>query len=229
LLSDAERAAPGTKVGQFGKPIRFHFVDQGEMMNQERMQILEMVETGRISTEEALQLLEALEKAPPSGEAGAAEEQKARPADVPNTGDWWLYPTIAGAVVMGVGAPLLALGFTGKAAIVWSILCGWIPFSIGLAILTIGVWSRNARWLYLHITNTRSGTRSFSIGLPLPLTLAARVLRMLRPYVPQLKGTGVDEAILALRDGLSEEEADQPFYIDVHDDDGGERVQIYIG
>jgi hypothetical protein len=46
---------------------------------------------------------------------------------------------------------------------------------------------------------------------------------MIRPYVPQLEGTGVDD------DGLGGETDDQPVYIDVLDDDDGEHVQIYIG
>jgi hypothetical protein len=47
--------------------------------------------------------------------------------------------------------------------------------------------------------------------------------------VPQLEETGVDETILALRDGLGDKADDLPVYIDVLDDDDGEHVQIYIG
>jgi hypothetical protein len=183
---------------------------------EERTQILKMVEAGQISTEEALQLLDALNGAEPSD--GVEVE-----ADIPNTSSLWLYPTIVGAVVMAVGAPLMALGLTGQVAIFWAVSCGWIPFFIGLAILTLGVWSRNARWFYLRISNAHSGKRSLALGFPLPLTLAAWVLRMIRPYVPQLEGTGVDD------DGLGGETDDQPVYIDVLDDDDGEHVQIYIG
>jgi hypothetical protein len=39
----------------------------------------------------------------------------------------------------------------------------------------------------------------------------------------------VDEAILALRDGLSDQADDQPLYINVSDDGDGEQVQIYVG
>jgi hypothetical protein len=44
--------------------------------------------------------------------------------------------------------------------------------------------------------------------------------------VPQLQDTGVDEVILALRESRKRNE---PLFIDVQDEEDGERVQIYIG
>jgi hypothetical protein len=206
-------------------------------MSKERMQILKMVEAGQISTEEALQLLEALGETASADEEevaaipleGVETEAEAPPAaNLPNPRAWWVYPTAVGAVVMAIGAPLVALGLTGRAALFWALFCGWIPFFIGLAILTLGVWSRSARWLHLRVKNTRSGKHSFALSLPLPLTLSAWALKIIRPRVPQLQETAIDEAILALRDGAVEGD-DQPFYIDVQDDEGGEQVLIYIG
>lgn len=198
-------------------------------MGEEQKQILKMVQNGQISSEEALKLLDALEEEQPSDEIESKENQVTPPDATLDTSNAWLYPVGAGAVVMAIGAPLMALNFTGKIAIFWSLFCGWMPFFIGLAILTLGVWSRNARWFHLRISDAHSGERTFALSLPLPLTLAAWVLRLIRPYVPQLRETGVDEAILALRDGLSDQEDDQPFCINVRDDDDGEHVQIYIG
>jgi hypothetical protein len=62
--------------------------------------------------------------------------------------------------------------------------------------------------------------------LPLPLGLAAAAVRLARPFVPQLRDTAVDEAMLALRDGL---EGSEDITIDVQDDDQGESVQIDFG
>jgi hypothetical protein len=198
-------------------------------MSEEQKKVLEMVQAGQLSAEEALGLLEALDGTAPSDESEIEYEQPVTPDDVPNVGNTWLYLVGAGAMVMAIGAPLMALNFTGKVAIFWSLLCGWIPFFIGLAILTLGVWSRSARWFHLRISDTSSGKNSFVLSLPLPLTLAAWVLRLIGPFVPQLKETGVDEAILALRDGLSDQADDQPLYINVSDDGDGEQVQIYVG
>jgi hypothetical protein len=199
-------------------------------MSEDRLQVLKMIEAGQISTEEAVRLLDALNGQAPSEELEPEieEEHETPPTDPPSVGSWWLYPTAAGAVVMAIGAPLIALGLTGGAAIFWAIFCGWIPFFIGLAILTLGFWSRSARWFHIRINDTHSGSRTFALSLPLPLTLAAWVLRIIRPYVPQLKETAVDEIILSLRDATSDRD-DQPLYIDVQDDDEGEQVLIYIG
>lgn len=207
-------------------------------MSKERMQILKMIEAGQISTEEGLQLLEALGETAPSEESEVVAlpleeaefeaEAAGSPTDFPNLGAWWIYPTAVGAIVMAIGAPLVALGISGRAALFWAIFCGWIPFLFGLGILTLGVWSRNARWLYLRVKNRHSGKPNFTLSLPLPLTLTAWVLRIIRPRVPLLRETAIDEAILALREGTAEGD-DQPFYIDVQDDEGGEQVLVYIG
>jgi hypothetical protein len=196
--------------------------DRGDR-NAERMSILNMVESGQISTEEALQLLEALNQPEATGET-RSDEWETSPTDAPQSGDWWIYPTAAGAVVMAVGAPLLALGITGRAPILLALFCGWTPFLIGLATLTIGVWSRGARWLYLRIENVAASRRTIAFGFPLPLTLSAWIMRIIRPLVPQISDVPVEEMILALRDTDGE-----PIYIDVQDDDDDEHVRIFIG
>ena len=63
-------------------------------------------------------------------------------------------------------------------------------------------------------------------SFPLPLTLAAWALRIAQPFVPRLADTGVDDLLIALRDG---ELGDEPIAIDVQDDDRGEHVQVYFG
>ena len=198
-------------------------------MSDERTRVLEMLQAGKLSAEEAMQLLDALKGADRASDVVEEDAPETPPADLPTVGSLWLYPTIAGAVVMALGAPLMALGLTGQAATFWSLFCGWIPFFVGLAILTLGVWSRTARWLHLRITNERSGKRAFVLSLPLPLTLTAWVLKVARPFVPQLRETGVDETILSLRDGWGDKGDDAPLVVDVHDDDEGEHVQVYIG
>jgi hypothetical protein len=64
------------------------------------------------------------------------------------------------------------------------------------------------------------------IALPLPLGPVAWVLRVARPFVPQLEETGADEVILALRDEIR---AGRPFRIEVDEGEGGEQVQVYFG
>jgi hypothetical protein len=197
--------------------------DDRDDRNAERMSILNMVESGQISTEDALQLLEALNQSEMSGETEPYEWETSS-ADAPQSGDWWIYPTAAGAVVMAVGAPLLVLGIMRTTPILLAFCCGWTPFLIGLAILTIGVWSRGARWLYLRIENADASRRTIAFGFPLPLTLSAWIMRIIRPFVPQISDVPVEEMILALRDNDGE-----PIYIDVQDEDDDEHVTVFIG
>ena len=56
--------------------------------------------------------------------------------------------------------------------------------------------------------------------------MAARLLRLAQPFVPQLAETGVDDLLIALRDA---EIDDEPLFIDVQDEENGEHVQLYFG
>jgi hypothetical protein len=192
-------------------------------MSEDRRAILNMVESGQISSDEAVMLLDALNQKDTTSRVETAEIS-ARPADVPAPGNWWVYPTAGGAVVMAIGAPLVALGIIGQSALFLVLCCGWIPFLIGLAILTVGVWSRSARWLYLRIEDADRSKRTIAFGFPLPLTLSAWVMRIIRPFIPQIRDLPVEEMILAVRDGDGE-----PIFIEVQDDDDDEYVMIFIG
>ena len=86
------------------------------------------------------------------------------------------------------------------------------------------LWSRRAPWLHVRISE--EGKRKLTLSFPVPLTLAAWVVRIIKPFVPQLKETGVDELILALRDSGVRGE---PISIDVQDDEAGEQVEVYFG
>jgi hypothetical protein len=78
----------------------------------------------------------------------------------------------------------------------------------------------------LHVRVSEGDSRKVAFSFPVPLALAAWGIRVAQPFVPQLRETGVDDLIVALRDSTSEGE---PFFIDVQDDEEGERVQVYIG
>ena len=196
-------------------------------MNDDRLQVLKMLETGQLSTDEAIELLDALNGKTPRLTETPATHGDFR-EDTPQVGSWWLVPTGIGAVVMALGTPLLALGLSGRSPVFWALCCGWMPFLIGLTVLTIGVWSRTARWLHLRIRNAQTGKMTFAISMPLPLTIAAWVIRLIRPFVPQIQDIAVEEMIVAVRDGWSTGD-EEPIFIEVQDDDDGEHVLIYIG
>jgi hypothetical protein len=76
----------------------------------------------------------------------------------------------------------------------------------------------------LRIEDADRSKRTIAFGFPLPLTLSAWVMRIIQPFVPQLKDLPVEEMILAVRDGDGE-----PIFIEVQDDDDDEYVMIFIG
>ncbi len=194
-------------------------------MSVERTRILEMLESGKVSAEQAIELLNALNGVEP---AVRVDEVQTLPPDLPRPGSGWTYLVAVGAVVMAVGAPFVVLGLANRVAIFWALLCGWMPFLAGLAVLTLGFWARDARWLHLRVSRRGGKFRSLGLSLPLPLALAAWTLGVLRSRTHWLQGTGIDEAILALQEGLGDKDG-QPIYLDVSNDGGGEHIQVYFG
>ncbi len=197
-------------------------------MSEERKKILEMVSSGRISPEQAATLLNLVAEA----EEGniKTEPEQPLPVEAPraSTGralarPFWLYPLAGGLILVVVGTVVVASMRQQQRVNVWTWLCGWIPLFVGLAVATLAAWARTAHWIHLRVRNHGKGV---ALSVPLPLGLAAAVVRVARPYVPRLRDTGVDEAILALREGL---QGNEDITIDVQDDDEGESVQILFG
>jgi hypothetical protein len=208
----------------------------------ERMQILQMIEEKQISAEEGIKLLEALSSADESAtedvlsiekettsEAGRVEgegpeETVAAPApslEPENLRQLWLIPLAAGGLSATIGLAITLLIQVASPGSFF-LTCGLMPFLLGLAIIVLAFWSRTARWLYVRIR----GEQRFTLGFPLPLRLTGWVLRLVRPYVPQLEETALDEVILSLNEGLTGEGG---LYVDVQDDERGEHVQVFIG
>ena len=217
-------------------------------MSDERMHILRMIEEQQISSDEGIQLLEALfagEEAavdqidsrdegepgpsPPAvgkltAEGELSEETVAprtAPPDFSGFHNLWLIPLVAGGFLSAVGLGFIVLIQTASPGSFF-LLCGGIPLLLGLMTILLAFWSRTARWLHVRVR----GEQRISLSFPLPLRLAGWVLRLARPYVPQLEETGLDEVILALDESLVGEEG---FYVDVQDGEDGEQEQVYIG
>jgi MFS family permease len=191
-------------------------------MEEERLRILEMLGAGDITPEQAAELLGALDT---SEEAAGAGPPSLPPAELRENrwARFWIYPLMVGGIVLILGALIMGLVYSTDAARGWRV-CGWLPMILGLGVMLIAWWTRSATWLHLRVREEDGQKVAFSF--PLPLTLAAWVLRLAQPFVPQLKDTGVDDLIIALRQGKSRNE---PLFINVEDDEKGESVEIYIG
>jgi len=195
-------------------------------MSEEKRKILEMVESGRITAEEAARLLDLVDEEP-SSIAQAAEtepvvEGAAGSADEPRVRPYWRQALFGGAVVMIVAGAVLADAYQRSGVTVWTWVFGWIPLFLGLAIVTVASWARTARWVQMHF---EGGDEQASLSFPLPLGPGASIIAMLRPLVPQMQRDGMDQLILALREGLPD---DEPVAIEIDNQEKGEYVRILI-
>lgn len=192
-------------------------------MEEEHRQILKMVAEAKITVEEAARLLEAVEpqEIEEQGQASAPAATPVAPGS--NWAHFWIYPLMAGGIVLILGAMIVSLVYTIDAARGW-LVCGWLPMILGTIVILLAGWSRQARWIHLRITE--QGKRKMALSFPLPLSLTAWVLRIAQPFVPRLKETGVDDLIIAVRDHVTQ---DVPLFMEVQDDPDGERVELYIG
>ncbi len=199
-------------------------------MSEERRKILEMVQGGTVTPEQGAALLDLVSDSAAAGADQAAPVDTAssgrprgRPDWVARTRHYWIYGLGAGMTVMLAGGAVVSASYQQQRITPWTWLVGWIPFSVGLATVTIATWARTAPWIHLRVLSPSD--RVF-VGFPVPLRLAALVLSIARRWIPKLRDTTIDEAILVLADGLAD---DQPIVIDVDETDKGEHVQIYIG
>ncbi|MGE5222969.1 MAG: SHOCT-like domain-containing protein [Omnitrophica WOR_2 bacterium] len=246
----------------------------------ERMQILAMIESGQITVNEGLELLNSLdnpnpteqpaEPSLPGGEAlpedpanreqalpgeeplpaSGSEPQPVMPegvrmnegtVDQPETADkplppvpsidadierwrgfWWI-PFWIGAGVTVLGGLLMYLALQASGFGFW-FACAWFPFLLGVLILAFAAASRYMRWLHVRIQQ-KSGEwpQRISISFPLPLSWIAWLLRTFGKWIPNMGNINLDQMVLALEHATPE----APFYVDV--DEGGERVQVFIG
>lgn len=200
------------------------------MMNDERMQILERISRGEIDAAEGMRLLEGLAGGeaeermtvidPPPATSGPSE------AEIAQWKRWWSIPFVAGLVVTVLAGLLMGSAIRASGYGFW-FFCLWVPFALGVALITMAWTSRTSRWLHVRInTGQDEWPRRIAFSVPLPVRFTAWLLRVISPHVPQLRNTALDELILALDDTTS---ARTPLYVDVADGEGGERVQVFIG
>ena len=204
----------------------------------ERMHILQMIEDGKITAAEGLRLLNALSGAKPEAQGGGAEPAPDAPPPaaepsppVPDMGkwrQWWLIPLWIGLAITVCGGLVMYWAYAVGGFNFW-FACATLPFIFGVLVTALASASRTSRWIHVRVNRGEAaddGPKNIRISFPLPIRLAAWFLRVFAPFIPKLRDTGVDELILALEDSTSPE---NPLFVDVHEGEGGERVQVYIG
>ena len=200
-------------------------------MNEEQKRILKMVETGQISAKEGADLLSQVSDDPEEGSRPLSQDPQAPTAAEQHDGDklraqaqpFWLCVLFVGLLSLLLGGSIVTAMYAQGRVDVWTWLCGWLPLSVGLLVVTLAAWSRTAPWIHLRVMDRDD---HITISLPLPLGLTAVVLRLARRFVPRLRDSGIDKAMTVLGDGLRD---GQPLTVEVNDEDEGDHVQIYIG
>jgi len=205
------------------------------MSAEERKKILQMVADGKISAEEAATLMRALdepaeeeieviEAAPGSGGAGsgAAEFEEVRRRAM----RFAFIPLWIG-IILTVLSAWWMYSIQQNAGLNFWFFCMTMPFLFGILLIVLGAGSGSARWLYVNVDRTyqHEWPRNITIALPLPLGLVGWFLKNFGSYINGMDRTTIDEVLMAISLTKS---VSEPLIINANDD-GGERVQIFIG
>lgn len=201
------------------------------MSTEDRMRILQMIEDGQISAAEGLQLLTAL----PAEEPTVIPPPPPRPRPTPSPTppefsywrNWWLIPFGIGVGIVVLGASLMAWAYNASGGLSFWFACAAFPFTIGVIVMALAAASRASKWIHIRIKSQKGkGPRNLALSFPLPVRPVAWFIRTFGQQIPALQRTAVDEMLLALDESAT---GDNPVYVDVHDEDDGEHVQVYIG
>jgi hypothetical protein len=215
------------------------------MTDQERNQVLKMIEEGKITPEQGLTLMQALEQEGPELEpnpapviAPAVEEAQNSSSAQSSEPDphierrkrtarrLWQIPLWAGIFITVLSALGMYAIMRGPGMNFWFYFL-LLPLLLGVALTALAAGSRAARWIYVDV-HQQPGEHPGHIflGFPLPLKLTAWFLRTFGPMIPDLQKTNVDEIIQVIESGFTGKE---PLVVHVDEGEGGERVQVYIG
>jgi len=209
----------------------------------ERLEILEMIQKGTISPEEGMKLIEAIGESWENSEmeyslAKAELESSFEPIDADeysqevdqdhfnNLKSWWIIPFWIGVAITIMGGSLMYWAWSTY-GIGFGFVAAWIPFLIGVGLLALGWNSRTGPWLHIRIQQ-KPGEKpeKIAISFPIPNRFFAWSLRTFGSFLPNMNLSGADEILLALG---NYSQGDTPLTIDVDDSDDGEKVRIYIG
>lgn len=203
-----------------------HHETETKPHEQERLMVLDMLNTGKITMDEAEKLLGTLSK--PTDEVEAvtpsdSNEEALPDLDLPNLERLWMYP--------------FGIGITSLVSFWWLFrkvggLLGFVfffPLVVFSGVLTVvGFTSRHGHWLHIRI-QAKDGTK-IKFSIPLPLQLSSQILKRLAPVITNYTDEAMPfspedmaDMINMMGDELS---AENPLIVRV--DEGNEKVLVYI-
>lgn len=215
------------------------------MTDQERAQVLKMIEEGKITPQEGLRLMQTLEETHAEDEIQAVETETGEKSGREAQAEWSALdadPRIAGVksaarrlwqipLWIGVGVTVLSAAgmywiMQGAGTNFW-LYCLTLPLLLGVGIIAAAVGSQKARWIFVDVQQKPGDhPQRIFLGFPMPLKLTAWFLRNFGHYIPSLEKTNIDEVIQVVETGFS---SDEPLIVNVDEGDEGERVRVFIG
>jgi hypothetical protein len=212
------------------------------MSSEERKKILQMVADGKISAEQAASLMKALEEdvAPAAVEllereaTSDAAGSDASAAHAPEFEDVKARARRFAMIPLWIGVFMAVLSAWGiyavqqNAGMNFWFYCLLFPLFFGVLLIVIGAGGQSSRWLYVNVDRRQAadGPKNITLGFPLPLSLTAWFLRTFGQNIHGMQSTNVDDIIQILD---TTKKSGEPFIVNVHDDEDGENVQVYIG
>jgi len=205
------------------------------MSAEERRKILQMVADGKISAEEAATLMRSLEESAEeeievieaeSGSGGAGSDAQEFDQVRRRAMRFAMIPLWVG-VILTVLSAWWMYSVQKNAGLNFWFFCLSMPFLLGILLIALGAGSGSSRWLYVNVDRSHQADwpKNITIALPLPLGLVGWFLKNFGSHIEGLKKTTIDEVLMAVSLAKS---VTEPLIIHV-DDDGGERVQVFIG
>jgi hypothetical protein len=213
------------------------------MSDDERAQILKMVEDGKITPEQAVTLMNALDDDGGEGiEVGAgdpsvvgfaaSEQEQPHPEPDPEFERkvnkfrrLWIIPLVVGIIFTVFGAYWMYSAMMSSGFGPW-FLCAWVPFLMGVGVVALAAVSKTSRWLYVDVKQKPGESpRRIMFGLPVPVALLRWGMRNFGHNIP---AEHRDKADYAMKAVFEDDAFKEPFLVDVKEDDGT-HVQVYIG
>ena len=206
------------------------------MIAEERQQILKMVEDGKITAEEAIRLLNAIEQDAADDDADVFEtEASPNSAYEPdeNLGaiadrvrSFWRIPLWIGVGFVVLGGLWMLWSMRASGFGFW-FYCAWLPFLLGVFVVTTAAGSRSSHWIFVNVKQAPGVIpQRITFGMPLPLRFSAWGLRTFGRWMPDMDAEGIARILDEMAEAPTGEAA---VIVDVHDDEDGEHVQVFVG
>ena len=209
------------------------------MSSEERRKILQMVEEGRISPQEAASLMHALDEDADlvqeevevfQTDSGPGFEESSTPEfeEVRARARRFAMIPLWTGVFLAVLSAWGIYSIQRSAGVNFWFFCLMVPLLLGVLLIALSADGQGSKWLYVNVDRRKAQDwpQNITLGFPLPLGLTAWFLRNFGHNIRGMGKTNVDEIIQVL-DATGKSGA--PFIVNVHDDEDGEHVQVYIG